>query len=89
MKLLLALVLTLGSLGAFADHHEEDGKTFEESKTKMTSHLDKKIENLQAAKSCVSAAKDKEGLKACHKQLKDKHKEMKEQHKEMKKKNKK
>lgn len=86
MKTLLVAALMIGSFNVFADHHENDGKTFEEKKSMMLSHIDKKIAHMNEKKSCVQAAKDKEGLKACREKMKEHHKEMKKEWKDKKKK---
>lgn len=49
-----------------ADPHAEKGAKFEERKQKWVVELDEKIKALQEVKTCVSAAKDHEGMKACH-----------------------
>lgn len=74
MKKFLILALTLSSLQAFANPTEPD---FQEMKTNIVNHFDKKIAQLQEGKTCVSAAKDKEGLKACRMKMRDSHKAMK------------
>lgn len=74
MKWLLVSVLMF-SFSAFADHHEEK---LEEVKSKLISHLDQRITHLQATKSCVSSANDKDALKACKKKMKEGGKEMRE-----------
>lgn len=53
------------------------------AKTEMSANLDKRIANLQEAKTCVSNAQNKEDLKNCHHALKEDHMEMK-QHRLMK-----
>lgn len=82
MKLITVLMICF-SLNASASHHEEmqkkwDSMSYEDAK-KMSLE---KIEKMQAAldehKSCVNAAKDKEGLKACREKAKAKRKEWKE-----------
>lgn len=87
MKALLVLALCLGSFGAFADRHKGkmEGKTFEEKKSLTTENLDKRISHLNEMKSCVSAARDEAGLKACREKMREQNKEMKEKWKEMKK----
>lgn len=78
MKTLLVSVLMFSSL-AFADQKEEK---FQEVKSNLTSHLDQRIAHLQEVKSCVSAAKDRDALKACRKKMKEVRKEMKSNWKE-------
>lgn len=69
MKYLLVTLLTLSSFSVFAEE-----ENFDKAKTVMTEHLDRKIADLQTAKSCVTAAKTKEALKVCHEEMKAKHK---------------
>lgn len=87
MKKLLVTGLCLFSLAAFADHHEEDdkGKTFEEKKANMLQHIDKRISNMNEMKSCVSAAADKDALKACREKMKEYREDMKDKWQEKKK----
>lgn len=75
-KLLFAALLSL-SIPAIA---QED--KFEDKKAKMISHLEKRIANLNEAKTCVSGAADKEALKGCHAKLKEDRMEMREDMKE-------
>lgn len=79
MRKLLVAIIVVGSVCAFADHHEEnmEGKNFDEMKAKMSQHLDERIANLSEAKSCVSAATTKEALKDCHQKLKAEREQMK------------
>jgi hypothetical protein len=77
MKMLLIFICVI-SVSVWADHHEEkEGKTFEEKKAKMLEHFEKRISHLNEGKSCVSSAKDEEGLKACHQKMKSHREEMK------------
>ena len=69
----------------YAEHHAGEGKSFEEHKTMMTQKIDKKIANLNEAKTCVQGAKDKEALKACHEKMREQKKEMKKEWKDKKK----
>lgn len=78
MKFLLVLTLCLGSVGAFADEHME-GKTFEEKKARFTQHLDERLAHVNEAKSCVAAATDEAGLKACKEKMRAHGKEMRNQ----------
>lgn len=80
MKKLLAIVLCLGSLMAYADNLEEkDGKKFEEKKAMLTENIDKRIINLNEMKACVAGAKDKSSLKECRKKMKEFKDDMKEE----------
>ena len=63
MKFLLVTALLMSS--AFADHHEEKGKTLEEIKTRISGNIDQRISTLQSHKSCVQGATSKEALQAC------------------------
>lgn len=82
MKTLLIAYLLLGSVAAFADHHEEwDKLPFPEKKAKVSEKLDMKIKKLQEHKTCVDSAADEAALKTCKEKMK---KDMKEHHKEMK-----
>jgi hypothetical protein len=75
---MLSIFICLFSLTAWADHHEEKGgKTFEEKKAKMLENYDKRISKFNEGKSCVSSAKDEDGLKACHQKMKSHREEMK------------
>lgn len=69
MKFFLILALTALTSSAFANHHEG---TVEEQKARMSQKLDTRIADLQAAKTCVTAATTHDALKACHKELKAK-----------------
>ncbi|WPU64577.1 hypothetical protein [Peredibacter starrii] len=78
MKTLLVASLLLGSIGAFANHHEEwDKLPFAEKKTKISEKLDNKIKMLQENKSCVDGAKDDAALKVCTDKMHQERKEMK------------
>lgn len=86
MKKLLVTGLCLFSLAAFADNHEEgEGKTFEEKKANMLQQIDSKIAHMNEMKSCVSAAADKDALKACREKMKEHREDMKEKWQEKKK----
>lgn len=95
MKLVL-FIMTI-SLFAFADHHEEGkkGERFAKIKAKALENMDKRISQMQANRSCISAAQNKEDMKACRSKMKEhksewreKRKEWKEKRKEMKEKRK-
>lgn len=88
MKLVLALILCLGTLTAIAEEKKGAGN-FEERKAKLSAHLDERIAALQKAKSCLSSAKDDEALKACKEEMREARKEMHHQMKEKMKKHKK
>ena len=66
MKFVLVAVLLM-SFNVMADHHEE---SFEEAKAHAISMTDKRIESLNAAKGCISAATDKAGLNKCREEMK-------------------
>ena len=66
MKLLLVLVATLLNLTAFAD-----GGDFEKHKAEALTNIDQRIQKLQETKSCMSAAKDHEGMKACREKMQE------------------
>lgn len=85
MKFLLLTAICLFSVGSFANEEEMKGKTFEEKKQMMSTHLDKKISTLQTARTCVEAAKDDSALKKCKEQKKAAMKEMKGKMKDKKK----
>lgn len=85
MKFLLATLFCLGSLSAFSHDHME-GKTFEEKKSMMLSHIDKKLQGLNESKTCVSSATDEKALKECRQKMKERRKEMKKDWKDKKKK---
>ncbi len=90
MKKLLIAGLCLFSLTAFADETEEGaGKNFEEHKAKMIEGIDKRIAGMNELKSCVSAAKDRDAVKACREKMKDMREDMREERKERKEKRKK
>lgn len=79
MKTLLIASLLLGSVGAFANHHEEwDKLPFAEKKTKISDKLDMKIKMLDENKTCVDSAKDDAALKICTDKMKEQKKDMKE-----------
>ena len=85
MKALLLVTAFLFSGLAFAEHHEEKmaGK-FADRQKNMLSKIDKRIEAMQGHRSCVAAAKDKAGLKACRAKMKSTRSEWKEERKERK-----
>ena len=80
MKFLLAFALLLPI--AASAHEEAD---FPGNKDKILAHLDERIAELQAHKTCISAASDKEAFKACHKGMKEKRHEHREEMKELRK----
>lgn len=83
-KVILVLVVFMGSV-AFADHHEEmKGEKFETQKAKVLEKIDKRIKAMNEHKSCVSAAKDKAALKACRGKMKETRGEWKDARKERK-----
>lgn len=66
--LLAAIVLT------FANAQAEDadkGQKLETIKQEMTKHLDERIQSLQAAKTCVTAAADRDALRSCRDQARE------------------
>ncbi|MFP5386232.1 MAG: hypothetical protein ACLGHN_09145 [Bacteriovoracia bacterium] len=75
MKFLIALSLSVFSLGAFA---QDDLGSMKQD---ANSYIDQKMSSLQEAKSCINNADSKEAFKACKY---DMHKEMKMQKMEMK-----
>lgn len=56
--IIIALLLTTVSLA-------EEGENLAEAKQKISSHIDKKISQLNAHKSCVQAATSHDQLKSC------------------------
>jgi 3-keto-L-gulonate-6-phosphate decarboxylase len=78
--LALAAGLVLFTGPVFADHHE--GKNFEEHKANMVKELDERLASLNAHKTCVSAAKDHEAMKACHEKMKEVRQENRMEHME-------
>lgn len=76
MKFLTVLALVL-STSAFAGHdhkkmEEEMRKMpFDQHKKMMQEKLDKKTAMIEEAKTCVNAAKDNDGLMACHEKMKE------------------
>ncbi len=88
MKAVLFIVLLSFSSGAFANHHEEKTGNLETHKAEALKHIDERIAKLGEHKTCVSAAKDNEGLKKCHEAMKefreDKREEMKDKRKDRK-----
>ena len=88
MKLVL-FIMTI-NLFAFADHHEEGkkGERFAKIKAKALENMDKRISQMQANRSCISAAQNKEDMQACRSSMKENRKEWKEKRQEMKEKRK-
>lgn len=79
MKAMILCTFFLMSLSAFSDHHDEmKGKTFEEKKAKALEGLEKRLAFINETKTCVTAAKDENGLKACREKMKAHRKAMKE-----------
>lgn len=74
MKLLFAALLAVGSLTAFAE------ADLAKAKEEMTANMDKRIANLQQAKTCISGAATKEDMKKCHEALKEDRQEMRQAH---------
>lgn len=60
-----------------------EGENFAEMKAKMVTKIEERIQKMQEHKNCVSAAADKEALKACHKDMKEWRKDQREESKEM------
>lgn len=86
MKTLLIASLLFGSVGAFANHHEDwDKLPFAEKKAKISNKLDMKIKMMDENKTCVDSAKDAAALKVCTDKMHEQKKEMKEKWKEHKK----
>ncbi len=80
MKLLLITALLMSS--AFADHTpEHKEKAIGEVKERIAANIDQKIGALNAHKSCVQGAADREALKACRKSHKDAMKKLHEENK--------
>ena len=75
-KLFILTAAALLTTNSFAEGGEkrQDSRTFEEKKAMMMKHMDEKIKMISQAKSCISNAVDKEGLKACHKAMKEMYK---------------
>lgn len=71
MKSLIVIAVLMVTSSVYA---QEDIAT---AKSEMSAHLDKRIANLQEAKTCVSGAQSKEDLKKCHHALKEDHMEIK------------
>lgn len=86
MKFLLITTLLMSS--AFADHHEEKGKTLEEIKARISTNVNQRIEGLQTHLACIQGAATKEALKACQEthraSMKKLHQESKAERKEWK-----
>ena len=89
MKWILMLALSM-SLNAFAQQNVSSEKskmkqkTFEERKSKMLAHLEKRINALNESKACVQNAKDQQALKGCRKTIKEKRKSLKKKKSERK-----
>jgi hypothetical protein len=76
MKFLLLAIFCLAPMSSFAE--KDDGKTFEEKKSMLLTHIDKRIAHLNDSKACVAGAKDKDALMVCKQKMKEHRKEMKE-----------
>ena len=74
---LAALAFVLLSSVAYA----EETENFAQAKADTISHIDKRIENLNTLKGCVSAAQDKAALKTCRDNSKAANAQMKEMRK--------
>jgi hypothetical protein len=77
MKFLMVLVLSVPMFAMAQD----DGKAamFQEAKANMLSSIESRMSNLNDAKSCVNAATDGAGLKACHEKMQAANRELKEE----------
>ena len=86
MKYLLILA-TIFSLNTFAEGTKEAKKAekFEAAKTKILAGMDERISNLTEGKTCISASKNQDDLKACRAKMREKMKGLKEKRKEHKK----
>ena len=67
MKVLLIATLLM-SMSAFA---EEKNENFAAVKARISANIDQRIAAIQAHKSCVDGANDKEALQACRKSHKE------------------
>lgn len=79
MKHLLIITLLAGFSTTFADDKESPEKLAQHKK-EVLEHIDAKIQSLNKAKDCVTAAQNREGMKACHEQMKSEHQEMRKNH---------
>lgn len=71
MKLvLLSIFLTPFLFSAMANAEGPSGGNFEENKAKILANLDERMGKLQEHKACVSAAADKDAMKACREKMK-------------------
>lgn len=89
MKLVL-FIMTI-SLFAFAEGQEREAKKaelFSKIKSKALENIDKRISQMQENRSCISAAQNKEDMKACRSKMKEHKSEWREKRKEMKEKRK-
>ncbi|MCO4792793.1 MAG: hypothetical protein KC493_03715 [Bacteriovoracaceae bacterium] len=86
MKLILIALLFISSTAMASGNMEGGGnkENFEMGKKMMLEHMDMKIAGLQKAKSCIQAATNKEGLKACRSHMKESRSQMKLNRKKMK-----
>lgn len=79
MKISLLLV-TSALVGFGVANAEESKEGFAEHKAQMIQNLDARIQNLQTAKSCISAAQDMAAGKKCHETLHEAQKALESQH---------
>ena len=84
MKATLTIVLLTLSFSVISQDKGEKG-SFEERKANLTAHLNKRIEQLQKSKSCVSEAKDEKALRACHEKMREHRQKLREKMRTMKK----
>ncbi len=87
MKKYLVVMCYFIALHATAHEKESDKKeNIDEIKQRVTSNLDQRISNLQAAKSCIQSASDHRAIKECRRQLRDSMEKIEDQNKEERKK---
>lgn len=68
MKTLVIVLMLIATTSVFAKGDKGKNKmSMEEKKTKVLSHIDKRIASLNSFKECVSAAKEKGDIKNCRK----------------------
>ena len=79
-------IATIFAVPAFAvdsaPQPKAPGPKFEQRKADLLKRIDERIVRIQEEKTCVQAATNHDGIKACREKLKS---EMKEQHQQMKK----
>jgi hypothetical protein len=77
------LVATLFAVSAFAEDStpkpQKNGATFEQRKANILKHIDERLARTQEEKTCVQAATNREGIKACREKLKAEMKEHRQQ----------